>query len=127
MHEHTNQTYLVALILKSFYLLADKKIQWPILYSTVVVIAALFGVAFWIAVGVVVSKSSKSGLLVNSFLFFILVTRYLPGSCFTLALLLFQGNPNSSLCDAYFVLFLFVHYQNILLPSFKKKQGQATI
>ena len=56
----------IIFILLSFYPLADKRSQWQILYFTLVVIAALFGVALWIAVGVVVSNGSKSGLHVTS-------------------------------------------------------------
>ena len=53
-------------VLKKNYPLAERKTQWQILYFTVVVMASLFGMALWIAVGVVVSTGSKSRLYVTS-------------------------------------------------------------
>ena len=52
-------------VLKSLYPLADKKTQWQILCFILAVIAALFGMSLGIALGVVVSNGSKSGLLVT--------------------------------------------------------------
>ena len=62
----------------NLYLLADKRTQWKFLYFTLVVIILLFGVALWIAVGVVNLNGSKSGLHVISSH----VTRYLQGNMF---------------------------------------------
>lgn len=78
MHEHAIQNDHVVAMSWNLYLLADKRTQWKFLYFTLVVITLLFGVALWIAVGVVNLNSSKSGLHVIS----LQVTRYLQGNMF---------------------------------------------
>ena len=83
-----NYCLIICIVL---YPLADKKTQLQILCFILAVIAALFGMALWIALGLVVSNGSKSGPLVTS-PFSLYVTRYLPGNVFVVKVRIFLGN-----------------------------------